>query len=447
MDSLENGRVRLRRAVGLGFGIAVTVGGTVGAGILLSPATIAASLGRADLILLVWIFVALLAMLGANCYAELATALPHAGGPYVYAHRAIGPSAGFAVGWCDWIAQCCAGAYCAVTLGNFLASLLPGLRGHEALLGIAVLVGLTLMNLRGIGVASVFQQWMSAAKAIGLIAIAIGCWFVAGETGGSALKAPSLTAPVGIALLAPFVLSVRAAIETYSGWNGVVYFSEDQREPAKDLSRSLYWGIAGIAALYVLVNASVLAVMPMSELQRSVLPVADAARHIFGGASSQVVTLLSAVSMLGILHVTVMGAPRILFGLARDRLMHAGAAQVTSSGAPGTASAITTAAMCILALSSSFTVLFAMAGFMNLVTDAVVYVSFFNLRRWEPHLARPYRAIGYPWLPMCALLLSATLLLGFVAGDWRTSLYTAALLAACYPVFLVISARTRRSNA
>jgi len=103
--------------------------------------------------------------------------------------------------------------------------------------------------------------------------------------------------------------------------------------------------------------------------------------------------------------------------------------------------------MCILALSSSFTVLFAMAGFMNLVTDAVVYVSFFNLRRSEPHLARPYRAIGYPWLPMCALLLSATLLLGFVAGDWRTSLYTAALLAACYPVFLVISARARRSNA
>jgi APA family basic amino acid/polyamine antiporter len=220
-----------------------------------------------------------------------------------------------------------------------------------------------------------------------------------------------------------------------------VYFSEDQREPSTNIPRALFWGVLLVILLYLLVNVALLRTLPMAALASSRLAVADAAQEVFGGLSGRIVTVFSIVSLLGILNVTTMGAPRILFGLSRDGFMFARASRLNRRGAPGVAMIVTSSAAAILIFGTSFATLFAMAGFLGIAIDAAVYVSFFRLRQSEPMLPRPYRARGYPLLPAIALLIAGSLLVGFVIGDAETSLYAIAMLAASYPVYAVARRR------
>jgi APA family basic amino acid/polyamine antiporter len=432
---------RLRRVVGLSFGVAVIVGGTIGAGILRTPGTVASYLGRSDLILGVWAFVGVIVALGANCYAELSTAMPTAGGPYVFVRRGLGGFAGFAAGWSDWITQLCAVAYISVALGEYVAELTPGVRGHEQGLAVVLLTGVTALNWLGMRVSATFQQWMSAAKAVGLVGIALACLIAGGAPGSSAVDAYSQSSTTSMGLVVAILLSIRTISETYSGWMGIVYFSEDQREPSTNIPRALFWGVLLVILLYLLVNVALLRTLPMAALASSRLAVADAAQGVFGGLSGRIVTVFSIVSLLGILNVTTMGAPRILFGLSRDGFMFARASRLNRRGAPGVAMIVTSSAAAILIFGTSFATLFAMAGFLGIAIDAAVYVSFFRLRQSEPMLPRPYRARGYPLLPAIALLIAGSLLVGFVIGDAETSLYAIAMLAASYPVYAVARRR------
>jgi APA family basic amino acid/polyamine antiporter len=432
---------RLRRVVGLSFGVAVIVGGTIGAGILRTPGTVASYLGRSDLILGVWAFVGVIVALGANCYAELSTAMPTAGGPYVFVRRGLGGFAGFAAGWSDWITQLCAVAYISVALGEYVAELTPGIRGHEQGLAVVLLTGVTALNWLGMRVSATFQQWMSAAKAVGLVGIALACLIAGGAPGSSAVDAYSQSSTTSMGLVVAILLSIRTISETYSGWMGIVYFSEDQREPSTNIPRALFWGVLLVILLYLLVNVALLRTLPMAALASSRLAVADAAQEVFGGLSGRIVTVFSIVSLLGILNVTTMGAPRILFGLSRDGFMFTRASRLNRRGAPGVAMIVTSSAAAILIFGTSFATLFAMAGFLGIAIDAAVYVSFFRLRQSEPMLPRPYRARGYPLLPAIALLIAGSLLVGFVIGDAETSLYAIAMLAASYPVYAVARRR------
>jgi APA family basic amino acid/polyamine antiporter len=390
---------RLQRIVGLSFGIAVIIGGTVGAGILRTPGTIAGYLGRADLIVLAWLLVGTIAALGANCYAELATAMPTAGGPFVFVRRGLGGFAGFAAAWADWLAQVCAFAYVATALGEYSADVLPLAQGHTEVIALALLFGITALNWFGVRVGATFQQGMSAAKALGLIALAVVFLVWGSAPAISATHSPHAAPTTLMGFAGAMLLAIRVITENYSGWNGVIYFSEDQREPSRNIPRSLYWGVLSVVVLYVLINVALLNALPMTTLASSKLAVADAAQVVFGGSSGRIVTVLSIISLLGILNVTAMGAPRILFGLSRTGVMPASVGCLNRAGSPGIAMLVTAGAAAVLVTTSSFDKLFGMAGFLQITLDTSVYLSFFRLRRIEPQLQRPYVAWGYPLAP------------------------------------------------
>jgi APA family basic amino acid/polyamine antiporter len=425
----------LPRVVGLAFGIAVIIGGTVGAGILRTPGIVANYLGRPDLILFAWLLVGGLAALGANCYAELATAMPIAGGSFVYVRRCCGGFAGFAAGWSEWFIQVCALAYISVAFGEYVSGLFPAIDGHEKFLAIATLASLTALNWLGMRVGAVFQEWMSAAKLLALLGVIVACLIAGNPSGSLAVNGYSPAATTPLAIAAAMLLSIRTITETYAGWNGIVFFSEDQQEPSKNIPRSLFWGVLSVVVLYVLVNIALLRTLPMSVLAASKLPIADAAQLVFGGLSSRIVTVISIISLLGILNVAVMGAPRILVGLGRYGLMVASAGRLNHAGVPGVAMVVTSGAAAILVSANSFETLFGIAGFLGIAFDVAVYVSFFRLRRTEPELLRPYRARGYPILPGIALAVSCCFFLGLVIDDPKTSVFTIALLAASYPLY------------
>jgi APA family basic amino acid/polyamine antiporter len=432
----------LRRVLGVAVGIAIVVGGTIGAGILRTPGIIAATLGHPALILGVWIAGGLLAAMGANCYAELATMLPRAGGPYVFARRAFGEFAGFGVGWADWTVSVCALAALSVPCGEYAARLFPPLAGHEHAIAVGVILTLSAVNWFGLEVGGRAQNVLSLAKVIGLLVIVIGCFMYPDTAASSGSSAHSFTAPLILAFV-PLMYSMQIMSETYAGWNSSVYLSEEDRDAPRNVPRALFWGVLAVTATYLAVNVGLLVALPFETLATSALPVADAARILFGGAADRSVTALAMVSVLGTLNVIVMYTPRIIFALGRDGLVPRRAGRLNRSAVPGIALLLTAVPSVLLASGGSFELLFSMTGFLGVAVNAAIYLAYFALRRSEPNLARPYRAFGHPLLPGLVAVISVGLLVGFVVGNPMASLFSVALLAASYPVYQLLRRRLK----
>src|SRR6476661_5205359 len=154
----------LIRILGIGFGLAVIVGSTIGIGVLRTPGLVAGQLPSRGAILAVWIVGGLYTLLAAACIAELGTMLPQAGGYYVYARRAFGDAAGFAVGWTDWVTYCAVLGYVSIAIGEFSALLLPSLGGYERAIAILTLAALAALQLAGLRVSSRFQEITTVVK-------------------------------------------------------------------------------------------------------------------------------------------------------------------------------------------------------------------------------------------------------------------------------------------
>ena len=224
----------LLAVLGVVFGLSVTVGNTIGSGILRTPGLVAQLLPTPWLFIGVWILGALYAALGANALAELATMMPESGGYTVYLRRSLGPYAGFVIGWSDWLSCCSSAALAALVIGEYVTILGGISKGFTSTIASAVILAFALIQWRGVKTGS-FTQNLTAFLKTMAFAVLIGACFVLGRglgAGGSAKP------PVGFAFLAAFVLAMQAVIFTYDGYNGIVYFSGELRDPARDVPRS-----------------------------------------------------------------------------------------------------------------------------------------------------------------------------------------------------------------
>lgn len=163
----------LLRILGVSFGIAITLGSTVGIGILRTPGMVAGLLGNAWLVMAIWSVGGIYALFGTLAVAELATALPRAGGWYVYARRALGDYAGFTIAWINWVSYCTASASITIAISEYAVRFLPALSGHTKEIAIAVLLIFTLGHWLGLRVGSRAQEVMSAATALAFVALIV----------------------------------------------------------------------------------------------------------------------------------------------------------------------------------------------------------------------------------------------------------------------------------
>jgi APA family basic amino acid/polyamine antiporter len=427
---------RLLRVLGLGFGLAVIIGNTIGAGILRTPGEVAAQLPNVWLFLGVWVAGGLYALLGAISLAELGTAIPRSGGQYVFAHRALGPYAGFVVGWSDWLSTCGSTAAVAIVVGEYAGALYPALSGKTVAVALAVTITFAVLQWRGLRWGSSAQNLTSLLKALAFVALVVAC-FILGGDGLSNLQAPS-SIPKGLTFLAALVLALQSVIYTYDGWNGVVYFSEEVREPARDIPRSLFGGVLSIIAIYLLVNLALLYVLPLDRIAGDKLAIGTAAQKIFGGYGDTVIRTLTIISMLSAINAFHLMATRVLFSMSCDRLCSSKAERVNTGGTPTVALFISATISVLFILSGTFEKVIAILAFFFVANYAISFTSVFVLRWREPELKRPYRAWGYPWTTGLALLGSIAFLCGAVASDTRNSLYALLLLALSYPAFLLL---------
>lgn len=438
--SLTKQRGQLWRVLGVGFGLAVIIGNTIGAGIFRAPGTIAAQLPNPWLFLSVWVVGGLYALLGAIAIAELGTMIPRSGGQYVFSRYALGEYAGFIVGWSDWISSCGSTAAVALVIGTFSGALVPALDGHAPAVAAVVAIVFAALQWRGIVWGSNIQNVTSLLKALAfLVLIAAGFVFGGGGALTNASAGESLLTPTGMLLMAAVVVALREVIYTYDGWSGVIYFSEEVQNPGRDIPRSLFGGVLTITAIYLLVNVALLYVLPISAIAGKEFAAGEAANAIFGQYGDTIFRALTIVSMLSGINALHLMATRVIFGMSRDGLFTTRAAVVNEGGTPAVSLWLSTlVAVLFIVFGQTFGKVITIVAFFFVANYTLSFISLFVLRRREPQRERPYRAWGHPWTTGLALAGSLVFLAGAVASDTENSLYALLLLAVSYPVFRVI---------
>jgi basic amino acid/polyamine antiporter, APA family len=433
----------LLRILGVGFGVAVIVGNTIGVGILRTPGDIAAQLQNAWFVMAIWVVGGLYVFFCTLSVTELGTMLPRAGGWYVYSRRAFGGYAGFLVGCSDWMVQCTSMAYLAVAFGEFSRELHPALRGHVKATAIAVLAVLALLNWLGLRAGSRTQELTSLVKVLALLAFVVAC-FAISPSGGAAASAPaSLPLPAGGLLLA-ILVALQPIIVTYDGWYGAIYFTEEDEDPVRSLPRSSISGVVACIAVYLLINAALLYVLPMSRLAGSQMPAADAALAVFGVHGKELILIVSLVSAISTINAILLMTPRILFGMSRDGLLPRWVGSVNTGGTPTAALFLGMLAAMAMVLSGNFEKLVAMSSFLFVVVYLSGFCALFMLRIREPNLPRPFKLWGYPWTNLAVLLASAAFLAASIVGDLKDALFTLVLIALSYPVYLFLVMMRKR---
>jgi APA family basic amino acid/polyamine antiporter len=433
-------RTRLLRVLGVGFGLAVVVGGTIGVSIFRLPGSITALLGSGWLVLAVWALGGLYTLLSANYTAELATMLPKAGGPYVYARHAYGDYAGFVVGWSGWLGDTAALAFMPIAFGEFATTLLaPKFSGSVTIFAVAILLSLTVLNWFGVRQGSGTQKLISFLKAVALLGFVVVCFAVGGRNNAATSGQSVLPTPANVtSLSAAVVLSFQFVLGAYGGWNSVIYFAEEDKDPSRNIPRSLHGGVLLVVVIYLLVNLALLYVLSLPQMAASKLAAADAMSAVFGSRGGQIVTALALLSTVGVLNAAIMFVPRTLYGLGRDGLFTTRAVTVNRGGTPVVALAVAVTAAVILIAVGTFETLMAVYAFFAVANNILLVGALFVLRKREPDLPRPFRTFGYPYVPFILLLVSIAFFVGYIISDTANSLYALVVLAASYPIYRLI---------
>jgi len=429
-------RTSLSRILGVGFGIAVIFGGTVGVGILRLPGTIAGEMGSFWPIMLTWLIGGGYALLGAISIAELGAAMPQAGGFYVYSKRAFGPAAGFAMGWADWLNNCAVVAFASVAAAEYLAALFPSLLHLQTPVALTILFAFTALQWNSLRIGSSVQQITSSITAITFIFLAIACLTHHGVTNPPAAAAISPLHATGfLQRIIPLVAAMRAVVVTYDGWYEAIYFTEEDTDVAKHLPRAMIGGVLLVLGLYLLMNLAFLHVLSIPALAASPLPAADAARMVLPAWSGTFITVLSLLTLLSLINAVLLGAPRILFAIGRDGLFSPRAAQVAPGGTPRVALALSAAVVALFIASGKFEDIIAVAAILVAVMYCVNYTAVFVLRVREPQMNRPFHAWGYPLTTGLVLAGSLAFLVADLHDDPHGALRATVLLGVAIPVY------------
>jgi amino acid transporter len=405
--------VELRRALGPWAAASIVIGTVIGSGIFLVPRTMIRSVGSVEAVAAVWIIGGLMSLAGALTYAELAAALPEAGGEYAYLREAYGPIWGFIYSWTQmWVAKSGSIATMATGFFLYLANFFPPLETvfysvplpigpgggplelrYGQLLAIALILLLGLLNYFGVKLGGNVQVAVTALK----VAL-IGSIILAGIFLGRP-HAPS-SAPIGALTFSGFVAALVAALWAYDGWNNVSMVASEVREPQRNLPRALIWGTSGVIAIYLLANAAYFRVLSPGEVAGAERVAAEMMRRIFAEPGAAAVSIAAIISIFAALNGSILSGSRVPYAAARDGLFFSAVAQVNQKHrTPGTSILLLTGWSAVLVLSGKFDDLFNLVIFASWILYGMTAAAVFVLRKKRPDLPRPYRTIGYPIIP------------------------------------------------
>jgi len=440
-SNLRHTTGRLLKVLGMWFGMAAAIGNAIAAGIVRTPGDIAKNLPNPWLFLAVWVVGGLYALFGASSIAELGAAIPRSGGQYNFSRRALGDYAGFVVGWSDWLSTCGTAAAVAIVISEYSGHLFPILASPEKIkiLSVAIIAGFGILQWRGIRWGSGAQLSTAALKSTAFLIFVVACFVLGGPAHKSAAIANAAAMPIatGWPLIVAIFLGLQGVVYTIDGWDGVIYFGEEVRNPGRDIPRAIFGSVFSIMGIYLLLNIVALYILPMKEIAGNTFVLGAVADRIFGDLGDPIIRSIMVISMLSCLNANQLFCSRTLHAMSCDGLFFRRAAKVNLGGTPAFSLLLSTIVGIIFVLGS-FERVIAMLSFFFVANYTFTYTSLFVLRKKEPQMDRPYRAWGYPWTTAIALIGSVLFLTGSIATDRDNAPLALGMLVLSYPVFRVM---------
>jgi basic amino acid/polyamine antiporter, APA family len=490
------------RAIGLFDGTMIVVGSMIGSGIFIVAADIARQTGSSGGLLLTWILTGLLTVSAALSYGELAALFPHAGGQYIYLREAYSPLWGFLYGWTLFLViQTGTIAAVAVGFARYLGVLFPAISGTawivhpinlsskyaislsvQQLVGVLMIVFLTFLNTLGVRLGKMIQNVFTSAKTLSLLGLIFLCVFVARnagaisdnfthlwavrgaqpiEPGANFLRGlvPTVTAASGaFGLFVAFGVAQVGSLFSADAWNNIGFTAAEVKNPKRDVALSMAFGTLIVITLYCLANLAYLCALPLAQIQNAPDDrVASAALNaVFGPAGAAIMAVAIIISTFGCNNGLILAGSRVVYAMAHDGLFFRATGKLNRRGVPGTALVLQGVWIAVLILLRTRR---ADGTYGNLYSDLLDYVVFsvlifyvltiagiFVLRAKRPDAERPYKAFGYPFVPL--LYIAAALAIMFVLLLYKTQTTWPGLLIVLLgvPVYLLWSRRSAASR-
>ncbi|MEO5753451.1 MAG: amino acid permease [Chthoniobacterales bacterium] len=468
----------------------IVIGSMIGSGIFITSAESTRLLGAPGLLLLAWVMAGVLTITGALCCAELAAMMPRAGGQYVFLRRAYGPSIGFLFGWTLFLViQTGTIAAVAIAFAKFAGVFLPTIAtenylvrpvhlfgayaislSSEQLVAILLIVLLTWINTRGLEIGKLVQNTFTFAKTAGLIGlILVGLslgwkatsaarasdWWNPWANGWTPeLAQPGLTMVGALALLVIFGKAMVGPIFAQTAWTNVTFTGSEVREPGRTLPRALLIGCGLVVSLYVLANLAYVATLSLGEIAHAPQNrVAVAAmRAALGGPGATAMAAAILVSTFGCNNGLILAGARVYYAMARDRLFFRTIASTNAHRVPAAAlvaqgiwAALLTlprtvsvdSATGIVRYGNVYTQLLEYIVAADLVFYVLLVAAVMVLRRKSPDLERPYRAWGYPIVPIISMAIAGLLIVDLAVIAPATCGIGFAIVLSGFPVYLL----------
>jgi APA family basic amino acid/polyamine antiporter len=416
----------------------LVAGSMIGSGIFIVSADITRHVGSAGWLVMVWVITGFMTISAAMSYGELSAMYPKAGGQYVYLKEAYNPLVGFLYGWSFFaVIQTGTIAAVGVAFAKFAGYFFPALNMQDQnilthigsikiypaqIVAIGIVVMLTYINTRGVKEGKIIQTTLTVSKLLSLFGLILcgflfvdnSYWTSNWETGMLSQKAlvnddGTITweSIGGITLLGAIAASMVGSIFSSDAWNNVTFIAGEIKNPKRNIGLSLFLGTLLVTIIYVSANLMYLNVLPLNSIakpEEDRLAVA-AASVIFGAAGRSIIAILIMVSTFGCINGLVMAGARVYYTMAQDGLFFKKAASLNSNAVPQWALWSQALVACLLCLSGRYGELLDMVSFVVVIFYVLTIIGIFILRKKRPDLERPYKAFGYPVLPLIYILM------------------------------------------
>lgn len=427
-----------KQTLGLLDGTLLVIGSMIGSGIFIVSADITRNVGGAGWLMVVWLITGFMTISAAVSYGELSGMYPKAGGQYVYLKEAYNPLVAFLYGWSFFsVIQTATIAAVAIAFSKFTAYLWASV-GEDVIilsvgnwtisaaqvLGIAIIVLLTYVNTRGVEEGKMIQRVFTATKLISLFGLILAgfwaldtnvwsanwnesAWTIGKPSPDGSLDWNVLAYPSLGAILGAIAASMVGSVFSSDAWNNVTFIAGEMKNPQRNIGLSLFLGTLTVTLIYVGANLMYTGVLPMSEIAyaKNDRVAVAASQVIFGEIGTVLIALMIMVSTFGCNNGLILSGARVYYTMAQDGLFFKQAKQLNPKSVPAWALWAQCVVASLLCLSGQYGNLLDMVSFVVVLFYVLTIVGIFLLRRKAPNHPRPYKAFGYPLIPLIYIVM------------------------------------------
>lgn len=455
----------LRRELNLLDATTLVIGSMIGSGIFIAPSLMANYIQTPGIIILLWFVGGVLTVFGSLSYAEMAAALPRSGGQYVFLKEAYSPLVAFLYGWTLFLViQTGFIAAVAVAFAKYLGVFLPILSesniiftannfsiNSAQIVAILSIVFLTLINVLGVKLGAAVQNIFTILKISAILALIVFSFSssLGNVKNFSPLLTPVLPETLSIGLFAAIAVAMSKALFAYDAWNSVTFAAEEIKKPEVNLPRALILGTMITAIIYTLVTMAYIYVVPVDKM--AVVPdnriAAEVSFVLLGSAGLIFITIAILISTFGCNNGLILAGPRVYYAMAKDKLFFSKVKNIHSKfNTPATSLWYQCIWASILTLTGTYSDLLTYTAFASLLFNLMTVLGLFVLRKKLPDLPRPYKTLGYPFIPILYILVALFFIIYIFIGDIRNSGFGLIIILSGIPVYFLMQRKISNSN-